>query len=197
MSFIVFVILPSIPQIRGILAAPLVATDNDAHGDACYVLAAGRAFTERLDAASDLYHLKRVPLIFIMENNDKGVWDFVSRRNWIQTELAISRLVWKGVPRDCIITVPEVKGAMGTLREAANMAKWLPEHHVNRLVIVSSAPHLRRSMLAFEKVLPASIAVSPYAATSFETSAELMEPIWKEYLKLLSYKVYLSFRKTI
>jgi uncharacterized SAM-binding protein YcdF (DUF218 family) len=190
LSWLAFVVVPSIPKARAILAAPLVITDENAEGDACYVLSDGNAVWERLAAASDLYHMKRVPKIILMANHDTGPYSFPAHASWSTTQWEVEYLVWRGVPKENIQIVEEVKGLFGTLSEAKNIAKTLSPN-VKRLVLVTSAPHTRRSLLAFKKVLPSTITVIPYAATNFESSAEMSAPIWLEYLKLFVYKIYL------
>jgi uncharacterized SAM-binding protein YcdF (DUF218 family) len=188
--WLVFVALPSVPKIRSILAKPLVVTNESASGDACYVLSAGYAIWERLAAASDLYHMKRISRIIMMQNNKRGPYSFNARESWSATQWEVHCLVWRGVPEEKVLLVDEDKGMFGTESEASTVARSLPSD-VRRLVLVTSAPHTRRSLLAFRRVLPAGIEVTVYAATPFETSAEFYNPIWLEYLKLLFYSLFL------
>jgi uncharacterized SAM-binding protein YcdF (DUF218 family) len=188
--WVALVMMPSIPRVRSILAAPLVVTDENASGEACYVLAAGNAIWERLAAASDLYHMKRVPKIIIMSNNDTSHYSFPAHASWSGTQWYVEYLSWRGVPKENIQIIEEVKGPFGTLNEARNIAKILPPN-AKRLVLVTSAPHTRRSLLAFKKSLPPGLTIIPFAATNFEASAEMHHPLWLEYLKLLVYKTYL------
>jgi uncharacterized SAM-binding protein YcdF (DUF218 family) len=187
-SCLTFVVLPSIPGVRSFLAAPLIVSNERASGDACYVLAAGNALWERLAAASDLYHEKRVPKIILMRNNEMGPYNFPARESWSGTQWAVEYLGWRGVPKEKIQIIAEVKGIFGTLSEAKNIAQNLPPD-IKKLVLVTSAPHTRRSLLAFRHELPIGVEVIPFAATSFATSAEMSDPIWLEYSKLLVYKL--------
>ena len=188
LAWVVFVGLPSIPAVRGVLASPLVVTDPDARGDACYVLAGGHAFTERLAAASDLYNMHRVPRIIIQRADELGPYNFVAKASWTATEWALDFLTHSGVPRDKILVIAEARGMFGTLAEARNVKASLPAD-VRTLVIVSSAPHMRRSMLAFSRVHPAGVTLHPYAATDFSSGDEYFRPIWLEYLKLAVYEL--------
>jgi uncharacterized SAM-binding protein YcdF (DUF218 family) len=185
---IVFVLLPSVPGIRAILASPLVITDESASGDACYVMSAGNALGERLAAASDLYHMKRVPKIILMQDNERGPYSFTARTSWNRTQWAMEYLVWRGVPRESILIIQEYKGRWGTLLEARNLAR-IPAPELKKLVLVTSAPHTRRSLYTFRRVLSPNIRIVPFAATSFEASYEMYNPIWLEYLKLLVYRI--------
>jgi hypothetical protein len=192
LSWLAFVVVPSIAKVRAILAAPLVISDESARGDACYVMAAGNAMTERLAAASDLYHMNRVPLIILMDSSERGPYSFPAQASWSPAQWSVEYLAWRGIPKEKIQIVAEVKGPLGTLSEAKNIAKTLPSN-IKRLVLVTSAPHTRRSLLAFKKSLPSSVTITPFAASGFETSAECFHPIWLEYCKLLVYKIYSFF----
>lgn len=180
------VFLSSSLRVRLILAWPLVLTEDNARGDACYVLAGGDALWERLAAASDLYHMRRVPRIILMRNDEPWSYSFVARSSWTQTQWALDFLSWRGVPRSNIEVIPTATGMFGTLQEARNVAAALPRD-VKRLVLVSSAPHMRRCVLAFGRVLPDGVDVVPYTASSFKMSQEMYNPLWLEYLKLGMY----------
>jgi uncharacterized SAM-binding protein YcdF (DUF218 family) len=186
--FLVFVVLPSSPKVRAVLSAPLVVHDPNARGDACYVLAGGGSLWERLDAAADLVQMGRVSRIFLMQDNQRGQYNFKARGSWTQTKWISDYLAWRGIPADRIRWIPQAEGLLGTLTEARAVAIKLPKD-VATVVLVSSAPHMRRSVLAFRRSLPADVQVVPYAATDFANSYEMYHPIWIEYLKLLVYFV--------
>lgn len=183
-----FVILPSFPKVRKILSAPLVTHSDSARGDACYVLAGGGAVWERLNAAADLVQMGRVETILLMKDNCVGQYSFKANSSWTRTQWLADYLVWRGISTDRIRWIPQSDNLFGTLKEARAVAKNLPKN-VKTLVVVSSAPHMRRSVLAFRRSLPSDVTVVPYAATFLENSFELHHPIWVEYLKLLLYYV--------
>ena len=183
-AVLVFAVIPSVPQVRFLLARPLVVSSDSASGDACYVLGAGNAIWERLAAASDLYHMKRVPKIILMRDDATGPYSFTAHASWTATEWAVEYLAWRGVPRDRILLIDHAEGFFGTLSEARNMAR---KFDGKSLVVVTSAPHTRRSLIAFKRVLPKDIGIIPYSATTIENSAELYYPLWLEYLKLIVY----------
>jgi uncharacterized SAM-binding protein YcdF (DUF218 family) len=166
----------------------LVITEPFARGDVCYVLAGGGAIWERLDAAADLVQMGRVKSILLMEDKSVGQYNFRTKNSWSRTEWVTDYLMQRGVPRDRIMFIAQSAGTFGTLQEAKAVAAELPKN-VKTLVVISSAPHMRRSLLAFNRSLPAGVNVVPYAATSFENSYELHHPIWIEYLKLMVYFV--------
>lgn len=183
-----FVVLPTLPNVRNVLAVPLVVHEQNARGDACYVLAGGGAIWERLDAAADLVQMGRVSRILLMEDGNCGQYSFKAKTSWTRTQWATDYLSWRGIPRDRITLLPKTDDLFGTLKEARGVAKSLSKD-VKTLVVVSSAPHMRRAMLAFKRTLPEGVQVVPYAATVFEHSYEMHHPIWIEYFKLLVYYV--------
>jgi uncharacterized SAM-binding protein YcdF (DUF218 family) len=185
---LVFVVLPSFPKTRIILSAPLVLHNANAGGEACYVLAGGGALWERLDAAADLVQMGRVSRILLAQDNMCGQFSFKANSSWTRTQWIADYLTWRGIPANRIRWIPRTEGLFGTLTEARAVAYNLPKD-VKTLVVVSSAPHMRRSVLAFRRSLPAHVKVVPYAATEFMNSYEMHHPIWLEYLKLLVYSV--------
>ena len=186
MLFLTIIVLPSFPRVRMILASPLVVHDPNACGNACYVLAGGGSIWERLDAAADLVQMGRVSRIFLMQDNTRGPYSFKANSSWTRTKWSADYLAWRGVPAEKVRWISQAEGMFGTLTEARTVAKNLPQD-VKALVVVSSAPHMRRSVLAFRRSLPTDVQVVPYAATEFATSYEMHHPIWIEYLKLLVY----------
>jgi uncharacterized SAM-binding protein YcdF (DUF218 family) len=185
-AWTLLVAVPSLPGVRALAAAPLVVDDRDARGDAAYVLAGGHAIWERLRAASDLYHMGRVPRILLMDvPRDDGTY-FPAGRNWTATEWALGYLEWLGVPRDRVRVLPRARGSLGTLAEA----RLVRDSGVaGRVVLVTSAAHTRRTLLAFRRTLPRDVEVTIYAATRFADSEEVFRPLFLEYVKLLVYAV--------
>ena len=183
---VVVILLSSAPPLRDLVATPLVMTTPGAKGDACYVLAGGGSLWERLDAAADLIQMNRVSVILLMREDNYGQFSFKAHSSWTRTQWAMDYLAWRGVPKDKVTLLPKTDGLFGTLTEAQLVSKNLPVH-VRKLVIVSSAPHMRRATLAFRRSLPSDVEVVPCAATTMTNSYERYHPIWLEYLKLLVY----------
>jgi len=186
--WLIFVALPSSIAVRSWLVAPLVVHDSKASGDACYILAGGNAIWERLAAGADLIHLQRVPKLQVMRNDATHPYSFKAQASWTGTQWAQNFLECRGVPNNKIIILEKAEGFLGTLTEARNVAKLLPRD-TRTLVVVSSPAHMRRTVLAFRRSLPADVMVVPYAATSFEQSCEMYYPIWVEYIKLIVYYI--------
>jgi uncharacterized SAM-binding protein YcdF (DUF218 family) len=188
-AWVVFVALPSFGPVRQILAWPLVVDDADASGDAAYVLAGGNSLLERLPAAVRLYHAGRVPLLLLQRDDRSTGPDPATGEPRSAGDWAVAYLEWRGVPRDRIRVIePAPPSALGTLSEGRNVAARLPDT-IRRLVIVTSAAHTRRALLAFRRRLPREVTVTVRAASPFADSLEMHGPLWIEYAKLCVYYV--------
>ena len=176
-------------MVRSFLAAPLIINDENASGEAAYILAGGNAFWERLSAGADLYHMGRVPKLIFIRDTSKSAYNFIEQRNWSPTEWATDFLVWRGIPPEKILVLDMNERALfGTLSEARFIAKSFP-YEIKQLVIVTSPGHTRRSLHAFKRSVSSLMKVVPYSGNSFRTSMEMWEPLWLEYLKLLVYMI--------
>ncbi|GFO66544.1 hypothetical protein GMLC_01230 [Geomonas limicola] len=183
----IFVVLPSIPFFRNIFATPLVLHEPQARGKICYVLDGGGAIWERLDAASDLLKTGRVSKILLQRDDTRGRYCFKAQRALTGSEWRIKYLLWRGVEVESIGWISREPGLLGTWTEARTLGKNLAGQ-IDTVVIVSSAPHMRRAVLAFRTLLPTHVKVVPYAASTLSDSYEFFHPIWLEYLKLSLYQ---------
>ena len=190
LAFLAFGVAPTLTPLRHALSAPLIVSDDDARGDAAYVMHGGPAMDERLRAAADLVHMGRVPRIFLRRDDERSMHSFVERRSLTRSEWMLAYLGWLGIPREKVTLIDDPGGgAFGSLHEADLARAALPPE-VRRLVVVSSPVHTRRSGLAFRRRLAArEVEVTTYAATAWSTSAEAHAPLWLEYAKLLVYAV--------
>ena len=188
-AFLVFGVAPGITAVRHAMSAPLIVHDDNARGDAAYVMAGGLASEERLRAAADLFHMGRVPRLYLMRDDGRSYHSFTERRSLSRTEWMVSYLGWLGVPRDRITLVADAGGSpLGSLHEADLLRQALPPE-VQRLVVVTSPVHTRRSGLAFRRRLGPRVAITTYAAIDWALSAEAFAPLWLEYVKLAVYAV--------
>jgi uncharacterized SAM-binding protein YcdF (DUF218 family) len=186
-AWLVLVVLPTFAQVRSVLIWPLYRHDPDATGEVAYIMANGYAYLERLRAGADLYHMHRVQRIFILNEELPAGYDFELRRLQSNTEMAIAYLGFLGVPPSAISSIDISESALfGSLSEARSMAKALPPS-ASKVVVVTSAPHTRRSLLCFRRSLPEGIQSQVYSATDPIHSAELCGSIWLEYVKLVVY----------
>ena len=179
-------VLLSSSTVRGFLIWPLYVNDAEASGEVAYVMADGPAVWERLRAASDLYHWGRVKRIVLLEEVKTAGYNFIRQQSDTRVQREIDYLGLYGVPPEKIDTIPQINNAaMGSLSEAKQFAKFMP--NVKSVVVVTSAPHTRRSKLCFVRSLPAEVSVSSYAASVPAQSDEIRSPIWWEYGKLVVY----------
>ena len=186
-GWIVMVGLPSQRTIRSWLSLPLYVHDEAAQGDVAYVMADGYAYLERLRGASDLYHMQRIDEIYLLDEQRSSGYDFVQHRSQSKVQQATAYLGLLGVPSERIHLVPEQPNVwMGSLSEAQRFAQIRPES-ISKVVVVTSAPHTRRSRLCFRRSLPTSIGIQVFSASPPSQSAEIYMPLWHEYLKLLVY----------
>ena len=180
--------LLSSSPVRGFLIWPLYVSDAEASGEVAYVMADGPAVWERLRAASDLYHWGRVKRIVLLEEVQMAGYNFVRQQSDTRVQREIDYLELHGVSPEKIDTIPQIdNAAMGSLSEARQFAKFMP--NVKSVVVVTSAPHTRRSKLCFVRSLPVEVSVSSYAASVPAQSDEIRSPIWWEYGKLIVYWV--------
>lgn len=184
-AWILFVGLPSIPFVRATMMWPLYVHDSDAEGECAYVMAGGSPYYERLRAASDLFHWDRIERIYISDERDSSGYHFGLKRSITRAEKARMVLRMWGVPNSAILTLPVDESALlSSSGEAHSFAANVDLQ--GNLVVVTSAPHTRRSRLCFQRVLPTT-QVAIYSASEPAHSAELSSAIWLEYLKLSLY----------
>lgn len=176
----------SFPPIRGFVAIPLYENDSRAEGDVAYVMAGGLPYLKRLRAASDLYHWERVQRIVISNEKGPSGYNFKLRQSQSRAERAIDYLELHGVPRERIsLLESDANATFGSLSEARAFAN--SEKDLGSVVVVTSAPHTRRSGLAFRRSLPPTVRVQVYAASIPRHSSEIHSPLWIEYAKLVVY----------
>ncbi len=185
--WVVFIALPSFKPFRAVLIAPLYVHHEDAKGDYAYVMADGYAYYERLRAASDLYHWDRVQQIYISDEKASSGYHFALKRSISRAEKARMILAMWGVPKSAVSTIPMQESALlGSSSEAHSFAENTSEE--KSVVVVTSAPHTRRSLLCFQRIFPVD-QVAIYSASQPVDSAEIESAIWLEYLKLALYYV--------
>ena len=181
-------VLMSFPEVRGVVAYPLYAHDENASGEVAYVMADGPAYWERLRAASDLYHMERVNRIVVLNETRSDGYNFILKKSNTRFERSIAYLGLFGVPANAIESIPEVTNAkMGSMSEANSFANTFPE--TKNIVVVTSAPHTRRSKLCFQRAFKSNANVSVYSASKPPESSEIMGALWIEYVKLVVYFV--------
>jgi uncharacterized SAM-binding protein YcdF (DUF218 family) len=181
-------ILLSFSPVRAFVALPLIVHDEAAQGDVAYVMADGPASWERLRAASDLYHWGRIKRIVVLNEQRGAGYNFTVHRTESRVERVMDYLESYGVPLESISTInPEGLSKFGSLNEARSFASQ--EDDLKSLVVVTSPPHTRRSLLSFRRSLPKNVKISSYSARGDHASdsSEIHSPLWIEYSKLIVY----------
>ena len=185
------VALPEWPWLRTWLAWPLDVHTVDPRGEVAYVLGSGSlSIGERLHAAADLWHEKRVRRILLPADGRLGRFDFNVGRSRTVDEWSRAELEWLGVPADAVERVEVADAWLDTAAEA-EAVRGAMASKVHRLVLVSSPVHLRRARLAFERVLGPQFQIETHAASALPDGPDFHRPLWLEYLKLLVYAVAL------
>lgn len=180
-------VVTSFPAVRGVLIWPLHRHTSGARGEIAYVMADGPATWERLHAASDLYHMRRVKEIWLLEQLQTSTYNFVRRRNDSRLQREIDFLAMRGVPETAVRAVPmRHEGWLSSLSEARDVAEEASQQ-VSAIVVVTSPPHTRRSELCFRRVFGDRAQISIVSSNAAHQSTETHFPIWIEYVKLLVY----------
>ncbi len=190
-GWIVFVGIPSFRSVRGLLIRPLYVHDSEAKADAAYIMGGSDAIFERVRAASDLYHMHRIRAIYYYDDPYPVGHNFAKGVHQRAGERTRDYLRWLGVPEEALHAVQGASSDswLSSRDEALRLAEALPED-TSSVVVVTSAPHTRRSLLCFQRKLPAAVRSTAYAASDPWDGAELFSPIWLEYLKLAVYSIF-------
>lgn len=175
----------SFGEFRGLFIVPLTVHDDDARGEIAYVMADGAAYWERLRAASDLFHQKRIKRIFVLEENKNAGWNYVRNASDTQLQRAIDYLGMYGVPESVIHAVAQQESWLGSRSEAIGLSQL--EENFASIVVVTSPPHTRRCRMVFRRVFEDQVNIQIYSAANPSESVETFAPIWMEYVKLAAY----------
>jgi len=131
----------------------------------------------------------RIRKILLINEATKGAYSFIEGRNLTATEWQLEFLECHGVNKENVLVLRKKEEEFfGTLSESKFVARVV-KGKIKSLVVVTSAPHLRRSYLAFNRSLPSEIKLGCYAATELRESSEFRESLLMEYLKLMVYFV--------
>jgi len=96
-----------------------------------------------------LYRNGTAPLVLLTNDGEQGGWDADEQRNPYFFERAKRELILQGVPENAIEILEPV--VTGTADEAQLVVEWSRERGLNSILLVTSAHHSRRALLAFEK----------------------------------------------
>ena len=177
----------------------LVKEELPPRADALVILMGN--FPERVLQAFDLYRDGRADRIVIVEESMGPYQNLEERGVRIETnsEQAVRSLITLGVPADSITLLPG--DARSTLDEAVAVRDFL--YHkpgADTLILVSSAAHMRRAALIFNRALryqpvPVTIGCSPSSYSGFNPDKwwrrkEDIQSVMSEYLKICSFMLF-------
>ena len=177
----------------------LVKEELPPRADALVILMG--SFPERVLQAFDLYRDGRADRIVIVEESMGPYQNLEERGVRIETnsEQAVRSLITLGVPADSITLLPG--DARSTLDEAVAVRDFL--YHkpgADTLILVSSAAHMRRAALIFNRALrsqpvPVTIGCSPSSYSGFNPDKwwrrkEDIQSVMSEYLKICSFLLF-------
>ena len=133
------------------LAESLIVEKPLQQADAILVLSGSANYGERTQKAAELFGKGVAPLVFLTDDGTRGGWSRAEQRNPPFVELARKNLVAAGVPAENIeILEPRVAG---TIDEAELLGKTVRQRNLNRVLLVTSAYHTRRTLWTFKKVI--------------------------------------------
>ena len=133
------------------LAEKLIVEKPLEQADAILVLGGSKVYLERTQRAAELYKKGVASKILLTDDGGRAGWSNVEQRNPPFVELAKKELIAQGVAIENIeILLPQVTG---TISEAQNLRKKIEETNWQKILIVTSAYHTRRSLWTFQNVL--------------------------------------------
>jgi len=174
----------------------LVKSDNPTKGDATLILMGSIA--DRVLQASDNYKQNLTTEILIVNNIQYGSEYLAQYNVHIPNfaELSKQALIQLHIPDSLITIIPG--RATSTRAEAQITANYLQQNpHIDTLIIVSSAAHMRRAMMIFEDtfndnnlsvtILSAPSKYSGFNAEKWWRDRESAKQVFMEYLKITSF----------
>jgi uncharacterized SAM-binding protein YcdF (DUF218 family) len=132
------------PLVAWSSAELLIVKSDLASADAIVVMSGSATYIERADWAAKLYREGRAPIIVLTNDSLISGWDRVQERNPYFYELAVRELQKRGVPESKIQIVPDI--ALGTYEESLGLRDYASARKLQRLLIVTSAYHTRRTL---------------------------------------------------
>ena len=159
-----------------------------ASADSLIVMAGSSS--ERLPVAATLYNNKAVQRILLANDGVMGAFSRERHRNLYLVEWAEEELVSMRVPREAIITLPY--SLSGSIYDALQSKKAVSANGLQRIIVVTSDYHTRRTMWIFDKVfekqsVAIGISPAPSKITAMPWYRKLF-PLSFEFLKYIYYR---------
>jgi uncharacterized SAM-binding protein YcdF (DUF218 family) len=132
------------------LARFLIVRAELPHADAIAVLSGSATYYERSRSAAELWKSGRAPMVLLTNDNEQAGWSSSQQRNPFFHEHSAEVLRRAGVPPDKIELLPEP--ISGTYEEAVLLREYATTHHLQSLIVVTSAYHSRRALWTLRRV---------------------------------------------
>jgi uncharacterized SAM-binding protein YcdF (DUF218 family) len=136
------------------IANQLIVNSELDYADELVILGGSSTYLERTNLAAELFREGRVSKILLTDDGLPSGWSTKLQRNPFFFERAIEELEEKGVPRSRIEVLSPVVNS--TYDEAILIHKYVEDHKIKSLIIVTSAYHSRRARWIFRKVFQGS-----------------------------------------
>lgn len=150
--------------------------DYDQAGKADVIVILAGNYQERTTCGARLYRLGYAGRIILVNDGVISRWSTRDNRNLYQIEWAEEELVKIGVPRDNIVKLPFYGSS--TMFDALAVKRYVVEHKIGSILLVTSDYHARRALWAFRKAfsdLPVTIAISPASSSAVGVKVYAME----------------------
>jgi uncharacterized SAM-binding protein YcdF (DUF218 family) len=186
LHFVKGLMLPSLVDERELPAIPTIS--EDAGSTLIYVLGGSQeSLKSRIRLAATLYH--RVSGSRVLFMSVRGITEYNPGlgRNYTHDEWVTHEMTEVKVPATDIEFIAMPAGVFGTLREARHIAALVKRRQNGRLILVTSAYHTRRVLIAFSHYLKGKGELYIYGSDETVRFRHLMA----EYIKVPFYRYIL------
>ena len=185
------------PPLAWLAARALIVSEDLPHADALVVLGGSATYMERTQRAAKAFREGRAAKIILTNDGRQGGWSEEEQRNPLFVERALKELQREGVPFEKIEIVPRIVSS--TYEEAQLIREYAIAHHIQSLLIITSAYHSRRAHWTLRRVFDGTgIAIgSEPADTGQQTPSPFVwwlrpagwQMVAGEYIKLAYYRM--------
>jgi uncharacterized SAM-binding protein YcdF (DUF218 family) len=144
------------------VAESWVVNEPALKADAIVVLGDDNFYADRATRAAELFRQGAAPVVIASGRRLRPSAGIV--------ELMSHDLIERGVPKENIL--PLAHDADNTREEAMVIGRFAAEHHLNKLILVTSNFHTRRARYIFQKVFPSGMELSVASARDGEFDPE-------------------------
>lgn len=130
----------------GLITSVIVVDDPPEPVDLIFVL--NGAYRLRAEKAAELHRRGFAPVVRLAHTREMA-----RRPDRPLSELIAGVIVDRGVPEEAVATVPYPGGVVDTRDEARALSRWVEEHPVDRVAIVTTDHHTGRARRVFKQEL--------------------------------------------